>query len=88
MNPIENKIEAKTSPGTPTEMGLSRKYETPASVTRAVPTTKCLISVWLNLIFAGCGGNRMFPVVDLICSGDVDALADLTALTRQVSEQS
>jgi hypothetical protein len=30
----------------------------------------------------------MFPVVEASCIDDVDALADLTAFTRQVSEQS
>ena len=87
MNPIANRTDDRISPTSPNP-GLPRKNEMPARVTRPVPTAKCRISVWLNRMLARWGETRMFPVVEASSIGDADDLADLTAFTRQVSEQS
>jgi hypothetical protein len=66
---------------------LSHRNDTPTAVTRAVPRSRCSISVVLNFMARVRAGSSMLWIPVPTCTGADIARADLTALTRQVSVQ-
>ncbi len=67
---------------------LPYRNETPAAVTKTVPSKRCWISVWLKCMLRVRAGISMLWTPLATWTGADMLLADLRALTLQVSVQS